>query len=150
EEIEAQIEDLKESSAADVQNVRDTAAAQPVISVANGRPTITSADGSFRFAVRGMAQFDLAHYSQESAATPDNRRGDTTNASDLNSGGNFRRARLGIEGTAFRDWNYALTYEMGGTGSESPQLNQAYVEYAGWKPFGSAPVRFRIGAWATP
>jgi phosphate-selective porin OprO/OprP len=151
EEIEAQIEDLKASSAADVQNVRDTAAAQPTISVANGRPTIASADGNFRFSVRGLAQFDLAHYDQDSAATPDNRRGDTTNASDLNSGGNFRRARIGVEGTAFRDWNYALTYEMGGTGSESPALNQAYVEYTGWKLFNNTvPLRFRIGAWATP
>src|SRR6185295_9741400 len=51
----------------------------------------------------------------------------------------------------FHDWNYAITYDMGGTGVENPQLNQAYIEYAGWKPWASAaPLRFRIGAWATP
>jgi phosphate-selective porin OprO/OprP len=30
-------------------------------------------------------------------------------------------------------------------------MSQAYLEYAGWKPWeNAAPLRFRIGAWATP
>lgn len=150
-EIEAQLEDLKASSSADVAEVRRVAAEQPVVTVANGRPTIASADGAFRFAVRGVVQYDLAHYSQDGAASPDNRRADAASASDLNSGGNFRRARLGVEGTINRDWAYNLTGEFGGTGSESAQLNQAYIEYAGWRPWETAaPLRFRIGAWATP
>lgn len=150
-EIQAQLDDLKASSAADVAEVRRVASAQPTVTVATGRPVIASSDGDFRFAVRAMAQLDLAAYDQDDPATPDNRRGDASNASDLNSGANFRRARLGIEGTAFRDWNYALTYEMGGSGAESAQLNQAYIEYTGWKPWETAaPLRFRIGAWATP
>lgn len=150
-EIQAQLDDLKASSAADVAEVRRVAGDQPTVTLANGRATIASADGDFRFAVRAMAQYDVASYAQDGAAAPDNRRGDANNASDLNSGSNFRRARLGVEGTAFHDWNYALTYEMGGTGSESAQLNQAYIEYAGWKPWETAaPLRFRIGAWATP
>lgn len=150
-EIQAQLNDLKESSAADVQEVRRVASEQPVISVANGRPTISAPDNSFRFAVRTMAQYDVASYLQDDPLTPDNRRADTNAASDLNSGGNFRRARIGIEGTAFRDWNYALTYELGGTGTEGSQITQAYLEYVGWKPWETAaPIRFRIGAWATP
>lgn len=150
-DIQAQLNDLKESSSADVAEVRRVASEQPVVTIANGRPTIASANNEFRFAVRGMAQFDAAYYDQDSPSTPDNRRGDASNAGDLNSGANFRRARLGIEGTVFRDWNYALTYEMGGTGSEAAQLNQAYIEYAGWRPWETAaPIRFRVGAWATP
>jgi phosphate-selective porin OprO/OprP len=150
-ELEAQIEDLKASSSADVAEVRRVASEQPAVTVANGRPTIASADGNFRVAVRGLFQYDVADYAQDDPAVPDNRRADAANAGDLNSGGNFRRARIGVEGTVFRDWNYALTYEMGGSGSESAQLNQAYVEYAGWKPWETAAaVRFRIGAWATP
>jgi phosphate-selective porin OprO/OprP len=150
-DIEAQLEDLKASSAADVSEVRRVASEQPAVTLANGRPVITSADGAFRFAVRGLVQYDVAHYEQDGPQTPDNRRADTANASDLNDGANFRRARLGFEGTAFRDWNYALIYELGGTGSESSQVTQAYLEYAGWRPWETAaPVRFRIGAWATP
>lgn len=105
-------------------------------SLSNARPTLSTGDGQ-KFAVRAIGQFDAAHY--------DEKRG----ANDLNSGTNFRRARLGVEGTFARDWNYALTGEFGGSGSESANLNQAYIEYAGWKP-GDVPVRLRIGAWATP
>jgi len=104
--------------------------------LSSGRPTISTRDGQ-KFAVRAVAQFDAAAY--------DEKRG----ANDLNSGTNFRRARLGVEGTFAKDWNYALTGEFGGSGSESAVLNQAYIEYAGWKP-GGVPVRLRVGAWATP
>lgn len=139
--LAAQIADLKASTAAGIKDVRDTAASQPVVSVANGRPTFTSADGKFSAAIRAVAQFDAAHYSVSPLRT-DN---------DLDSGTNFRRARLGIDGKAFGDWSYALWGEFGGSGSEAAILNQAYVEYDGWKPLGLAnPVRLRIGAWATP
>jgi len=141
DELERQILDLKSASGANVQIVRDQVNAQPTVALNNARPTITTADGDFRFAIRSLTQFDAAHYSV-SPRTP---------ANDLGSGTNFRRARLGVEGTAWRDWNFALTGEFGGSGGESPILNQAYVEYAGWRPFGlEEPIRLRIGAWATP
>lgn len=150
-DIETQLSDLKASASADVAEVRRVATEQPVVTVANGRPTVASANGDFRFALRGLVQYDYAHYEQDGALTPDNRRGDTAAASDLNSGGNFRRARIGFEGTAFRDWSYALIYELGGTGTEGSQVTQAYLEYAGYKPWETAaPLRFRVGAWATP
>jgi phosphate-selective porin OprO/OprP len=141
EELEAQVADLKAQASAGVQQVRETVAAQPVVSLAGGRPTITTPDGNFRFALRSVVQFDAAHYSEEPR----------TAANDLGSGTNFRRARLGFDATAYRDWNFALWGEFGGTGGEVPVLNQAYVEYAGWKPFGlQEPIRLRVGAWATP
>jgi phosphate-selective porin OprO/OprP len=141
EELEAQIADLKAQTAGSTQLIRDTAAAQPTVAVANGRPTFTTADGQFKFAVRTVVQFDAASYS-ESPRTATN---------DLGSGTNFRRARLGFDGSAFKDWTYALWGEFGGSGGESTILNQAYVEYAGWKPFGlDEPVRLRAGAWAMP
>ncbi len=141
EELERQITDLKAASSANTQIVRDQVNALPTVSVNNARPTITSADGNFKFAVRSLAQFDAAHYS----VSP------RTAANDLGSGANFRRARLGVEGTAWKDWNFGLWGEFGGSGGESAILNQAYLEYAGWKPFGlDEPIRFRIGAWATP
>lgn len=141
EELEQQILDLKTASAANVQIVRDQVSAQPTVTLTNARPTIATADGNFKFALRSIAQFDAAHYNESPRTT----------ANDLGSGTNFRRARLGVEGTAFKDWNFALWGEFGGSGGESAILNQAYVEYAGWKPFGlEEPVRLRLGAWATP
>ena len=149
--IQSQLQDLKEGEAADAADVRRIQTAAPTVSVANGRPTFSTADNQFRFAVRSVVQYDVAHYDQDAPKTPDNRRSDASNPSDLNSGSNFRRARLGVEGTAFRNWNYAIMGEFGGSGSESPVLNQAYIEYVGWKPWASAaPLRLRVGAWATP
>jgi len=151
-EIEAQLADLRQSTAAEsADDVRRVQAQAPQVTLNNGRPTITSADNSFRFALRGLVQYDLANYLQDDPTTPHNRRSDAANPGDLNSGGNFRRARIGFEGTAYRDWNYALIYELGGSGTEGSQITQAYVEYAGWKPWeNAAALRFRIGAWATP
>jgi phosphate-selective porin OprO/OprP len=141
EQLKSQITDLKQSTSSDIADVRATAAANQV-TLSNGRPTIASADGQQKFAIRGLVQFDAAKYFEDGPA----------GSNDLNSGTNFRRARLGIEGTFAKDWNYALTGEFGGSGGESTTLNQAYVEYAGWKPLSSLvnPVRLRIGAWATP
>ena len=150
EAIEAQIEDLKESSAADTAEIRRVQAAAPATTLANGRPTIAlSGDPNQRIAVRAIAQFDVSQYNQDGPKTPDNRRADANAASDLNSGSNFRRARLGVDG-AYGDWNYAIWGEWGGSGSEAPVLNQAYLEYAGFKPWDNVALRFRIGAWATP
>src|SRR5262249_9110136 len=93
----------------------------------------------------------VASYDQDKPAAVDNRRSDASNPSDLNSGSNFRRARFGFEGTAFRDWNYAFLAELGGSGSESPVLNRACVEYVGWEPWANAaPRRTRAGGWARP
>ena len=137
-ELSGQIADLKASTTTAINDVRSQSqAVAPAI--ANGRPTLQSADGSQKFAIRTVVQFDAAAY---------NERGGTT---DLNSGTNFRRARLGVEGTFAKDWNYNLTGEFGGSGSEAPALNAAWVEYAGFRPFGlTNPLRIRLGAYATP
>lgn len=140
-ELEAQLADLKESSAADAADVRRIQTEAVQTTIANGRPTFASADGQFRAAIRGVVQYDAALYEQDSPPPGA--------VQDLSSGANFRRARLGVEGTVFRDWNYALTYEAGGSGSEAAGLQQAWLEYAGWKPWTlTAPVRFRVGAFA--
>ena len=141
DELEQQILDLKTAAGANVQLVREQVNAQPTVGLNNGRPQIATADGQFKFALRGVAQFDAAHYSESPR----------TAANDLGSGTNFRRARLGFEGTAFKDWNYGLWGEFGGSGGESAILNQAFIEYAGFKPLGlQEPLRIRVGAWATP
>ena len=114
-------------------------ASAPKISFPDGRPTIASADGKFKVALRTIVQFDAAHYD----VSP------LTSANNLSSGTDFRRARLGLDFTAFGDWNGAIWGDFGGRGVEAPVLNQAWIEYAGWKTKDFA-ARFRIGAWSTP
>ncbi|WP_337186503.1 porin [Phenylobacterium sp.] len=106
------------------------------VTLANGRPALSAPDGS-RFAIRSTIQFDAAAYDERAGTN------------DLNSGTNFRRARIGLEGTFEKHWNYSLIAEFGGSGTESPILNQAFLEYAGWRPAGlKNPIRLRIGGWA--
>ncbi len=118
--------------------VADEASA-PKVTFPDGRPTISSPDGKFKVALRTLVQFDAAHYDVSPLTAADN----------LSSGTDFRRARLGLDFTAFGDWNGAIWGDFGGRGVEAPVLNQAWIEYAGWKTKDFA-ARFRIGAWATP
>jgi phosphate-selective porin OprO/OprP len=150
EELEGQILDLKAQVASGDQAIREQQTAVGV-SLANSRPTIASGDGQFSFAVRTVLQLDAAHYDQDPPGplSTDFRRGsfgdaaEADRARDLNDGTNFRRARLGVEGKMWGDWTYALQFDFGGSGvEEAGKINQAYVEYAGFKP-----LRFRIGAF---
>ena len=93
--LEQQVADLKESSSADVADVRSIISTAPQATLTNGRPTLATADGQLKFAVRGLVQFDSAEYDQKNKLS----------STDLTSGTNFRRARLGVEGTVGKNWN---------------------------------------------
>jgi phosphate-selective porin OprO/OprP len=109
-------------------------AAQPWVSLDNGRLTVSSADGDFSLSLRGTVHFDAAYFAEGSNPT----------GVDLNSGTNFRRAQFTLAGTAWRDWSYNFTYEFGGLSApRSGYIYRAYLQYDGLKPFG-----FRIGAFA--
>jgi phosphate-selective porin OprO/OprP len=153
ETLQAQVADLKASTADSVAAVREDALATTV-SLANGRPTFSTSDGQFTASLRGVFQLDAAHYSQKPAGplSTDFRRGslgDATqndHARDLNDGTNFRRARLGIEGKAFGDFEYNFLYDFGGSGVEDAgKISSAWVQYD-----GLGPVRVRIGAFSPP
>jgi phosphate-selective porin OprO/OprP len=120
------------------------------VTIVAGKPSIQSADGRFTANLHGVMQFDAADYFQDPAGpiTSDFRRGaaptDTAHARDLNSGTNFRRARIGIEGKAFGDWEYNLLFEYGGAGEEdAAHIQELWAQYSGLKPF-----HIRIGAYA--
>ena len=114
-----------------------------------GKPSIQSADGRFVANLHAVMQFDAADYQQ---ATPgpigaDFRRGaaatDTAHARDLSSGSNFRRARLGIDGKAFGDWDYNALIDFGGAGEEdAAHIQELWVQYSGLKPF-----HLKVGAY---
>lgn len=125
---------------------------QPVWSVVNLRPTVRSPDGRFSLSLRGQIQFDMANYFQDEPGplATDFRRGsqgagqrEVNSARELSDGVNFRRAQIGVEGQFWRDFNYRLMFEFGGSGTEGPaRINDAYVNYTGFAPF-----TFQIGAF---
>jgi phosphate-selective porin OprO and OprP len=127
------------------------AAAAPaaIATIGLGKPSIASADGRFTANLHGVAHFDAADYQQAGAGplNTDLRRGaattDSGHARDLSSGTDFRRARLGVDGRAFGDWDYNLLYEFGGAGEEDAgHIYEMWIQYSGLKPF-----HFRIGAF---
>ena len=132
----AALADLKRATGAQYVDINNQLAALPKVGLDNGRLTVASADGRFTLALRALIQFDSGYFAQ----------GRNPASVDLNSGANFRRAQIGVTGTAWKDWSYNLTLDFGGNGLEnSGYLYTAYLEYDGFKPFG-----IRAGAYAPP
>jgi phosphate-selective porin OprO/OprP len=93
-----------------------------------GRPTISSSDGSFSFAIGNQTQFDYGTYFQN--PTP------TTQFPHLNYGVNLRRERIFFV-AKYDDWTLNVTPDLGGSpdGNVTSQfLYEANLNYTGIKP----------------
>ena len=125
-----------------------TAPSDVVVKLPNNRPTICTADDQNCIAITSRLHFDAGGYDYRpnSAATVPQR---------LDDGVNARRARIGIIGKFFGDWNYALIYDFAGSsdgfastasvggasvgflpGGALSGIENAYLSYTGFKPFG--------------
>jgi phosphate-selective porin OprO/OprP len=143
QDLSNQVQDLKRSSAAQYTDVQNQQSQSVKVSISNGRPTISSADGDFSAAFRALVQLDWGYYMQEASAK-------TLPAAygpDLSSGANFRRVYLGLQGKLFGDWSYNLNFDFGGSGgTETPgHVQSVYLQYDGLAPFA-----FRVGAYPPP
>jgi phosphate-selective porin OprO/OprP len=113
-----------------------------VVSMPNNRPTICTADGQNCIGITGRLHYDIGGYDYHpnTASTVPQR---------LDSGQNVRRARIGVAGKFFEDWNFALIYDFGGSsdgfggtavgslpGGGTSGVENAYISYTGLKPFG--------------
>ena len=68
--------------------------------------------------------------------------GDPIGRFNLADGTNFRRVRLGLEGKAFRVFDYNFLYEFGGSGvEEGGRIVSAWAQYS------ALPVKLRVGAF---
>ena len=134
-QIQAEVDDLKRSQAAQYADIRSEHQSDVQTSFKNGRLTFKTADGNFSASLRALLQFDSAYYVE----------GEMPAGIDFSSGNDFRRARLGLSGTLFKDWSYEFLYDLGGSGVEGASLASAYIQYD-----ALAPVHIRIGAYPTP
>lgn len=135
--LQQQVADLKTTAVANAQAAppRDPKAA--TVSIANGRPTIASADGRFSASVRGVMQLDAAQYFQ------DDDLGASVVGRDLSSGTNVRRGRLGVEGKLFGDFDYNILLDFGGSGADgNATLHELWLQYS-----GIDPLKIRVGAF---
>lgn len=127
-----------------------TAAPPPdaVVHMPGNRPTICTTDGLNCVAVTGRIHFDAGGYDYRPNTA-------ATVPQGLDNGVNARRARIGLAGKFAGDWNFALVYDFGGTsdgfggtasaagtpvgflpGGAVSGLENAYLSYTGFKPFG--------------
>jgi phosphate-selective porin OprO/OprP len=95
------------------------------VSMPEGRPTITTADGRLSLAIGGFVQFDMGGYFQN--PNPN------TQFPHLNNGVNLRRGRVYFVGK-FDDFRVNITPDFGGSPDGTPTLFEANVNYTGFKP----------------
>ena len=113
-----------------------------IVTMPNNEPTICTADQANCVGITSRLQWDVGgyNYRPNTAATVPQK---------LDSGENVRRARIGLVGKFFNDWNFALVYDFGGSsdgfGGAAPGslpgggvsgVQNAYLSYTGLKPFG--------------
>lgn len=118
-------------------------------SILAGKPLIQSPDGRFTASLHAVMQFDTAYISQSPSGpvASDFRRGaaaaDTAHARDLNSGTDFRRARIGFDGKAFGDFEYNALFAFDGSGGEDGgHIQELWIQYSGIRPW-----HLKVGAF---
>jgi phosphate-selective porin OprO/OprP len=82
-------------------------------------PTFSDVTGATTFKLRGVVDADYVGFNEKRGGY------------DFNNGTGFRRARLGVEGTAFKNFNWRLEADFAGN---VVQIQDAYVQYVGIKP----------------
>ena len=133
--LQKQVEDAKAQAAA-----AQTAAATPKndgdldLKVKwKGAPEFSSADGKFKFKVRGRLDADYNAINQDQSITgrPD------VSAAEI------RRARIGVEGVVWTDVKYIVEVDFA---NDTPALKDAYAEYTGL----ADGLSLRAGHFKTP
>jgi len=136
----AEMKTTQEAATSDIATLKTPPPAAPNsvrTSLSNGKPAFATADGSFTANIRAIIMMDAGKYFQ------DDNLGSSVVGRDLNEGVNFRRARIGFDGRLFKDFDYAIVYEFGGSGTEEAgRLYEASVTYTPLKPF-----RIKAGAF---
>jgi phosphate-selective porin OprO/OprP len=101
---------------------------------ATHRFALQSADGQYSIGLTGDIQFDTGAYDFH-AKSP------VVGPQALSNGVNARRARIGVTGTAFGDWGFALVYDAGNSSDQTAKgIETAQIIYSGLR--GAA---FEIG-----
>ncbi|SDY25092.1 OprO/OprP family phosphate-selective porin [Nitrosomonas sp. Nm33] len=99
-------------------------------------------DGNFSFAVNGRIQ-PAAEYNFINEPNPPI--GSNT-PNELNSGATIRRARLGVEGTFFKVWDYKLEYDFSrGNGTVAAGITDAFVRFN-----HTDALSYKIGSFKEP
>ena len=87
---------------------------------------VESGDGNFKALIGGRIMADAAWFDE-----------DKTNMGD---GTEFRRARLHLAGTMFKDWHFKTEWDFAGLGHSDTEAKDVWIKYTGWKFFHNLGV----------
>lgn len=116
------------------------------IELKDGGIEFKTKDGNFKAAINGRLQVDSQTNINQSLNSDFLGGGASTLPASLNDGVGLRRARLGVEGTIFKDTDYKFEYDFTrGNGTNGAGVTDAYVRYNFSKPFS-----IKFGAFKEP
>ncbi len=110
------------------------------IQFTDSAPHFSSKDGNFTFAINGRMQVGSQYnfINEVLPATGSNL------PNEWNSGATLRRARLGVEGTFFKLWDYKFEYDFSrGNGSVASGITDAFARLNVTKPFSIKAGSFK-------
>jgi phosphate-selective porin OprO/OprP len=96
------------------------------VKMPGNRPTFCTDDNLNCVAITGRLHLDAGGYDYRPNSA-------LTNPQQAQNGVLARRARLGLIGTVFGDWDYSLIYDFGGTPDSASFIENAFVTYKGIK-----------------
>ena len=128
--LEAQIRELTTIMSNRVDRVEAQTDSGKVIAT-NPGPRIEGPNARNSMTFIGAAQIDVGAVQQTDSGPA---------APDVHSGSAIRRARLGVQGTAFSDFAYQVEIDLAGTGGVASNVKDVYVQYNGFRP-----IAFTVG-----
>ncbi|WP_036275884.1 OprO/OprP family phosphate-selective porin [Methylomonas sp. 11b] len=105
-----------------------------------------SKDGNFEMAINGRMQVD-AQMNVSDGSPISNSTATPNDTQQLADGANIRRARLGVEGSYYHDWEYKFEYDFsrGGNSGVAAGITDAYINWRGYDPLG-----VKVGSFKEP
>ncbi|SOD40362.1 OprO/OprP family phosphate-selective porin [Nitrosovibrio sp. Nv4] len=101
-----------------------------------------SKDGNFTAAIDGRLQVDSQYNIINDVQSP----AAEDRPYELNSGATIRRARLGVEGTFYKKWDYKFEYDFSrGNGAVTSGITDAFIRYN----FDN-PLSVKVGSFKEP
>src|SRR5688500_14631303 len=143
-EIESKSRIMGERLASDIASLEERVKETENVHIqfTDSAPHFASKDGNFTFAINGRMQAGSQYnfINDVLPATGSNL------PNELNSGATLRRARLGVEGTFFKLWDYKFEYDFSrGNGSVASGITDAYTRLNVTKPFS-----IKVGSFKEP
>lgn len=105
-----------------------------------------SKDGNFDMSINGRMQLDSQSNvsGMSGVKEPAYAKGGTATTNQLADGAGIRRARIGVEGSYYKDFKYKFEYDFArGDGSVASGITDAFVDYRGYDPLSIKVGQFK-------